>query len=219
MKHVLYLGSALLLSAAPTMGAYVTPMMGGGQSMGSMKHVDITFDGPNIGVHIDGTVATPWLRPLTTPDAFDPAQPWSVLGTKAYNFQYAFNPGGFITLPGNTGIWIERLSHSDGLEVYLRPPMYNAATHGATWPSILANDGARWKWSGGMQHNAYAVLDPLESTYTASYRVYIGDATTGAPLGGYGSDTVTLTFNATPVPEPAMMSLLIVGAAMLRRRR
>lgn len=199
--------------------AYVMPMIGGGQvgmMMAPMKHADITFDGTNIAVHVDDTVGTPMLRPLTPPDEFDPAQPWSVLGTKAYNYQYAWNPGGFITLPTGAGIWIERLSSSPELEVYLRPPMF---TGGPTWPAVLDSDGARWKWSGAMQHNAYAVQDPLVSTYSASYRVYIGDETTGMPLPGYGSADVTWTWNAMPVPEPTLAAMLPATLVLLARRR
>lgn len=213
------LAMVLLGAATAADAAYVTPMIGGGQvgmMMAPMKHADVMFDGTNITVHVDDTVATPMLRPLVPPDEFDPAQPWSVLGTKAYNYQYAWNPGGFITLPAGTGIWIERLSASPELECYLRPPMF---TSGPTWPAVLASDGARWKWSGAMQHNAYAVQDPLLSSYSATYRVYIGNETTGEPVPGYGSADVTWTWNATPVPEPATVAALPLIALLAARRR
>lgn len=196
----------------PAQAAYVTPQMGGGQTgmIGApMKHTDILFDGQNISLHVDDTVATPMLRPLDAPDEFDPAQPWSVLVDKAYNFQHAWNPGGFITLPSGAGIWIERLAADDGLEAFLRPPAFSG---GSQWPKVLATDGDRWKWSGAMQHNAYAVLNPTESHYEATYLVYIGDAITGAPLQGYGSAQVTWEWTATPVPEPSSVLLLALGA-------
>jgi hypothetical protein len=154
-----------------------------------MIHTDVMFDGTNI--MLDFQLAgndLPMLRPLTPPDQFDPAQPWAVLQGKAYNYQYAWNAGGFITLPPGTGIWVERVSHDNYLLAYLRPPASPA------WSEVFTHDGERWKWSGAMSHNAYAVAKPREVQYEATYRVYIGDAVTGAPIPGYGSDTVTWTW-------------------------
>lgn len=211
LGFVLYLG----LSAATSPAAYVTPQIGGGQvGMGSapMKHADVMFDGASITVHVDETVETPLLRPLTPPDEFDPAQPWAVLQNKAYNFQYAWNPGGFITLPGGTGIWIERVHHDAGLECYLRPPA------SSLYEPVFTADGSRWQWSGAMQHNVYAVLNPAENQYSATYRVYIGDVATGDPLTAYGSAQVTWTWNATPVPEPGCAGVMGLAAAALAGR-
>jgi hypothetical protein len=222
MSRSISIAWLLVLSIGVSANAYVTPMIGGGQTGmtgAPMKHADISFDGTDIMVHVDDTVATPVLRPLVAPQAFDPAQPYSVLTGKAYNYQWAWNAGGFITLPTGGGIWIERLHQDTDLEVYLRPPMF---TVGPTWPEIFTTDGERWKWSGAMQHNAYAVLDPLQTVYTVDYRVYLGDATTGVPLPGYGSADVTWTWNASPVPEPS--AIVLVGTALatiavyLRRR-
>jgi hypothetical protein len=212
--------SLAFLTAAPVSGAFVTPQMGGGQvaMMGGapMKHLDISFDGTDVSVHIDDTVGTPMLRPLSAPDEFDPAEPWAVLNDKAYNFQYGWNPSGFITLPAGSGIWVERLSQDSELQVYARPP----ATVPAYSP-LFENDGDTWQWSGAMTHNVYAVADPTQSSYSATYRVYIGDATTGEALASYGSADVTLDFSAAPVPEPAS-ALLAMGALLAvtgRRRR
>jgi len=209
--------SLSLVFASSAQGAYVTPQMGGGQvgMMGGapMKHLDISFDGTDISVDIDDTVATPLLRPLTSPDQFDPAEPWAVLTDKAYNFQYGWNPSGFISLPSGAWIWIERLSHDSGLATFARPPASEPA-----YSPLFVNDGDIWKWSGSMTHLVHAVLDPMQSLYEARYRVYIGNETTGAALPGYGSDDVTLTFNATPVPEPASLALLAMGGLALIRR-
>jgi len=205
----------LLVATSTASAAYVMPMIGGGQvgMMGApMIHADVSFDGTNIGVVLDTSHDTPMLRPLTPPAEFDPAQPWAVLTGKAYNYQYAFNPSGFITLPVNAGIWVERISQDAALEVYTRPPA-------ASYTRIFENDGDRFKWSGAMQHNAYAVLNPTESTYSATYKIYIGDANTGDPLDGYGSANTTWTWTATPIPEPASLGVLGLGAMLLLRRR
>lgn len=223
-KLGLMMAAALAAGACAVQANVVSPQIGGGEvgMMGApMKHADITLVGTDLHVHLDDTVATPWLRPLTPPNTFiDPGNPhpWDMLEGKAYNFQYAWNPGGFITLPSGSGIWIERLSSTPGLEVYLRTPMYDSGIHGPNWPSILQNDGDRWQWSGAMQHNAYAVLEPVLSSYSASYRVYLGDELTGEPLDGYGSADVTWTWNATPVPEPAWLAGLVGCLALMRRK-
>ena len=212
---------AIAFTAALAHAEIVTPQRGGGQVNASMKHLNVFFDGANVTVQGDA-IATPILRPLTPPQAFDPAQPWSVLIDKAYNYQYAWNPGGFITLPSGGAIWVERLSQDPALEVYERPSQWTTAD-GPTWTELFAANGDRWKWAGSMQHNAYAVLNPSQDTYTANYRVYIGDAVTGDPLANYGSADVTLTWNASPVPEPSILILAATGigaaALLLRGRR
>lgn len=227
MKSYLFLpfvmfAAMLLMTLSSIDAALVTPQMGGGQvgMMGGapMKHIDVAFDGTNIVVSVDGSVATPILRPLDEGDTFiDPGNPhpWDVLEGKAYNFQYGWNPSGFISLPTNAGIWVERLDHDLGLESYLRPP----AT--PSYGPVFENDGDIWQWSGSMTHNVYAVENPIQSLYTATYRVYIGDTTTGEALPGFGSDDVTLTFDAIPViPEPTSFALLALSSlAVLRRRR
>jgi hypothetical protein len=198
--------------------AYVTPMRGGGQLTPAppMIHCDVMFDGTNITLGFQVAEADiPLLRPLVSPDQFDPAQPWAVLQNKAYNYQYAWNPGGLISLPTGTGIWVERMSQDNGLETYVRPP---AST---SWPAVFTQDGERWKWGGSMQHNAYAVLNPTQDHYRVTYRVYIAEAATGVPIAGYGSATVTWTFHTTPVPEPVSLAMLGSGAICLltiRRR-
>lgn len=203
--------AASLLSAAQA--AYVTPMIGGGQvgMVGApMIHTDIGFDGTNVTATLDTSHGVPQLRPLTPPDEFDPAQPWSVLTGKAYNFQHAWNPAGFITLPAGAGIWIERLSADAGLETYLRPPATPA------YARVFQNDGDRWQWSGAMTHNVYAAQNPARSDYAAIYRVYLGDQSSGEPLPGFGSATVNWSWSAAIVPEPSLVGLI---ALMVRRKR
>ena len=227
------LGSAGWL-APPAAATIVTPQIGGGEvtMMGgaAMKHADVTFDGTELGVTVDDTVPTPILRPLSPGNSFDSSQPWSVLSGTAYNYQYAWNASGFITLPTATvngvqktgAIWVERLSATAGLLTYLRPPQW---TSGTTWTQILAHDGDIWKWGGSMQHNAYAVLNPSLSIYTTTYKVYLGDSVTGTPWDGtngtpnFASVNTTWTWDATPVPEPATLTLLGLGIAGLALRR
>ncbi len=196
-RYCLLVAVAGLCLVKSARAEYVLPQIGGGQvGQGSapMKHADISFDGQNLEVQIDPTVATPVLRPLEPPNEFDLAEPWGVLGTKAYNFQYGWNPGGFILVPEGSWIWMEALAATPGLEVYQRPPASPA------YDPIFGTDGspARWRWNGSMTHNVYAVQDPVLSLYEADYRVYLGDDATGEPLPGYGAAEVTFWFIATP---------------------
>lgn len=210
------LAISTVLGSTAVDAAYVTPQIGGGQvgmTGAPMLHADILFDGVNLSVHLDDTVATPILRSLAGDDEFDSSQPWAVLNGKAYNFQYAWNPGGFITLPEGAAIWVQRIHHDDGLRIYLRPPAEPA------YSEVFISDGDIWKWSGAMTHNVYAVENPTEFEYSATYRIYIGDATTGQALDGYGDVEVTWIWYATPVPEPASIGVLGIAAAMLMRRR
>jgi hypothetical protein len=186
----------VLLASSPASAEYVIPQMGGGQvgtGAAPMKHADITFDGTNLAVQVDDTVPAPQLRALDPPYEFDPTMPWNVLTGKAYNFQYGWNPGGFITLPAGSWIWMEQLSATPGLDIYQRPPAAPA------YAPIFGTAGSpsRWRWSGSMTHNAYAVLNPSRSLYEATYRVYLGDTTTGEPWPAYGSANVTFYWTAT----------------------
>jgi hypothetical protein len=45
-----------------------------------------------------------------------------------------------------------------------------------------------------MSHNYYAASDFTTQQHWASYRVYLGDATTGVPLAAYGAAEVTFAF-------------------------
>jgi hypothetical protein len=47
--------------------------------------------------------------------------------------------------------------------------------------------------------NAYAVLNPSESTYQATYKVYIGDQNTGVETSGYTGAEVQFDFIADPI--------------------
>ena len=203
MRMTLYLVAALVLGNClqqVLMAAYVEPqIIGGSESVSdpnaSMKHIEVALVGNQIQLTVDDTVPTPLLRALEEPDEFDPTKPWAVLQDKAHNFQYGWLIGGFWVPPSGSGVWVELLDSTEGLETYsARVPLTGS------YDPIFGTEGSSplWQWGGMMIHNAYAVLDPTLTAYEATYRVYIGDAVSGSPTPGYQGGEVTLTFGATP---------------------
>ena len=119
----------------------------------------------------------------------------TVPGSILYNVQAAY-PGG--------NIWIELISKSPGLETYFADGMFGvggtgSGTSGSPQPysnpatglpiiyapnyyGIFGTNGSstKWKWDGTMIHNVYAVpaafITQPNQVFTATYRVYIGDA-------------------------------------------
>ena len=197
--YLFFLGMQFGMSSA-VFGGYVIPQLGGGQvGMGAapMKHADITLVGNSLVVHLDDTVPTPVLRPLTAPNEFDPAMSWGVLGDKSHNLQYGWNASGFWAPPAGTGVWIEAILASPELEVYFVDGFPASPPYDPIFGT--ANSSTKWKWSGSMTHNAYAVSKPMRTEYGATYKVYIGDEITGAEIVGYQSAEVTFHFTATPM--------------------
>ena len=206
----------VLISVKPA-AAYVVPQIGGAQ-VGSapMIMLDIKLVGTKVTV-VD-TFGNPWttlmgadrpvLRPLTGTDAFNPVGTvyYNALNGKAYNYQYGWDntyfASGQCSLPTGDKIWIQLISQSDGLNTYAR----------SSYTSIFGTDGTSsiWKWNEMMQmsHNAYAVT-PGYGDWSATYNVYLGDATTGAAISGYEGDTITLTWAS--IPEPTTLALMGTG--------
>lgn len=220
------------LGASLSQAAYVQPMIAGGQSSGPMIHADIYFDGTALsytmmrmdhghgGGHGGSDALIPMLEALQTPDQFDPAAPWSVLAGKAYNFQYAWNPDPRSELlPQGASLWIERLHHDSGLEAFWRE------SQTTPYAAIFEENGDLWRWDGAMAHNTYAVASPIEASYEALYRLYLGDSVTGVALQGYADLEVRWTWSATPedvsgphphpVPTPAAAAGILFGGLIL----
>ncbi|MEM9752851.1 MAG: hypothetical protein AAF916_05640 [Planctomycetota bacterium] len=159
--------------------------------------------------------------------------PFDVLNGKFYNAQYGWLPSSksgnqlqqlpldrviAVELTGlgteNPGV-LEVFDGGNGMQ--LRP------TDGAgallptqhTMSPLFAAVGHLWLWDDFvMQHNWYAAT--LPGLYSATYDVYVSD-TSGVRDTAYGSDTVTLRFNA--VPEPIAGSMLCGFLVTLIRRR
>ncbi|MBM4335419.1 MAG: PEP-CTERM sorting domain-containing protein [Deltaproteobacteria bacterium] len=179
----------------------------------------------------------------TTFADFDPAEPWSVLQNSAFSRRLGWWAGtgsASIALEGSiedafgpdASIWIESISISPGLESYLAIGAYGVNANntmvvdpnanGYTGIFGTAGSSTRWQWDYQMDHNAYAVpvahLLPNQS-YSAMYRVYIGDAAGDEIAAAIGASTIeTWTWVAPasiPVPEPATAGLALAGLGAL----
>lgn len=175
-----------------------------------MVHVMIAFDGSDLTVHTGMT-------PLAMIDYGDTHfAPASVLDGKYISSQYGFLADGFITLPEGGAVWIEMTAATPGIEAYEGGMRGMRQNH--TYAPMFGTGGspAAWKWGGTMHHPWFAAEEL--GSYSMTLSVYMGDALTGAPMDGYGSQSVTL--NWTAVPAPASAGLLgVAGLAGLRRRR
>ena len=179
----------------------------------------------------------------TTFAQYDPTQPWSVLQDSAFSRQLGWWAGSgtaSTTLRSNieaaygTGasIWIEAISQSAGLDTYLAIGKYGVnvnntmtvdpAAHGYTGIFGTAGSSSMWQWDYQMDHNTYAVpwadLSPNQQ-YTATYKVYVGDALGNELAAASGASTLeTWTWNAPalmPVPEPTTSVLMAAGLGLL----
>jgi hypothetical protein len=99
-------------------------------------------------------------------------------------------------------VWIEKTGGSPELKTYA---VSEAEDPIGPYTPIFGTDGspARWCWDGFMAHNVYAVpltaLAASNQAFTATYHLYVGDAT-GNPVPGYGGTTTTWTWQGPAVP-------------------
>ncbi len=182
------------------------------QSVGPMEHVNVFWDDQAAALDVQADTVTGL---ALFDDGMLHTPPSDVLDGKGYNNQPGFLKGEAFAPPTGTGIWVEVLAISPGLETYeggMRSAMM-VQTH--TYAPILSAVGARWLWGGSMHHPWYAAADAGE--YSVTYRLYIGDEATGDPLLQYGADTAELSF--VMVPEPGTLGVLLGSSLLVLRRR
>jgi hypothetical protein len=180
---------------------------------------------------------------LAPPGTYDPTQPWGVLNGTEYSRRLGWDdvnktqtdgtaiPDKIHTTYGATAsLWIECLARDPGLQCYLAIGRYGINANNTTTvdPAINAYSGifgtagssTRWQWDGKMDHNTYAVsLSDITTPwqlFSATYRVYVGDAAGNEILNPDSSSASTLelwTWQA--VPEPATWSMAALGMAAL----
>jgi hypothetical protein len=203
---------AFLFAAGPVFAAYIIPRIGGGKTVGfPMIMPEIFFDGQRIHIFDENqqpfptleSCVAPVLRALEPPDEFDPSAPWFVLTGKAYNFQYGWDSAYLdeftYPFPAGSGVWVQVLEQSPELETYYRDAGY-APIFGTKDSSGVPSPDI-WYWDKGMRHNTYAVPEEYYGRFSATYKVYLGDRTTGAELVDpntavprYGSSIITCTW-------------------------
>jgi hypothetical protein len=180
----------------------VNPSRGGGLTNTPMVHADVFFDAQQKKLSV--VVATndkPKLRPLPDGYAFDPQSKYRVMQGKAYNYQFAWNPGGLISPPAGAAIWIECMQATPGLETY-DGPGNKTENPPRPYTPIFGSAGSPkiWKWYGRMAHNTYALRNPITNVITAEYRLFFGDSNTGSREAymDYAETTATLTWEIDP---------------------
>ncbi len=145
-------------------------------------------------------------QPCTAPESPSPA-------ALVNQIQAAYGP--------TASIWIELVSNTPGLETYFADGMFGVGgTSSGTltgtpqpysnpmtgFPIIYANNyygifgtngsSIRWKWDGTMIHNVYAVpaayITQPNQEFSATYKVYVGDAVGNEIFNADSSSTSTL---------------------------
>jgi len=187
LAAALALGSPLRAGDEPNLG-------------GEMKHLLVTLEDSTIAVAFEGDPLEE-IQFFNYGETYDP--PADVLNGKGYSGRYGWLAGGFIDLPPGTGIWVERIEATPGLETW----------EALTFDPILGHAGSpdRWRWSGAMTHNWYASLD--HDRFRATYEVYVGDAETGEPDSGFAPATVTLRFESRPEDDTLVFTTPVPAEA------
>jgi hypothetical protein len=173
MRSVLISSVVGLLSAGVC--AAQAPSLGG-----SMLHLLIEQDGDSVVIDYETPLSGP-IEMFRYPGEMY-AGAASVLDDTYYSGRFGWLANGFFNLPAGSGVFVENVGTTIGVRVY----------DAFSFAPILGTDGSDivWEWSGAMTHNWYSVDGPGE--YSATYRVYVGDASTGVDLPGWDHAFLTL---------------------------
>lgn len=172
----------------------------------------VTFEGGAVSAHANNDASSPIELLRFAGEDYSGAS--SVMDETYYSDQYGWVPDGFISLGADEFLWIERVSSTEGLNVYEGGMRMMREIH--SYDAILGTAGSddAWMWGGTMTHNWYSADDL--GAYEVTYEVFVGDEN-GNDFSQYSGDTVTMYFNA--VPSPAGASVLGLGGLVATRRR
>ena len=154
-----------------------TPHLGG-----SMLHLLVSQNGQALDLDYETPVSGPVELFLYEGETYTGAA--SVLTGTYYTARFGWLADGFFDLPAGSGVFVENLETSEGLSVY----------DAFSFAPILGTGGSSdvWQWGGMMTHNWYSADGP--GVYSATYRVYLGNATTQEPIAGWEDVEITLEF-------------------------
>lgn len=231
-SSLLTLGVAIGFASAARSEAYVAP-----PSWMPMTMLNVTMSGNNLAVQpltdyfAAGSGPVMKVAPVGT---YDPAAAWSVLNGTAYSRRlgwYDPNQDDFYATyssqlsdgaGGHYYLWIEKIAGSPELKTYAVLETQNPT---GPYTPIFGTDGSetKWLWDGMMDHNANAVsladLSAPNQVFTATYHLYVGDAS-GTAVSGFGDTTTTWTWiGPAAVPEPATLGVLALAGMLMWRRR
>ena len=156
-RTILY--TAIGFLAFSTQCFAVMPPMTSGSGDAGMKHAGVGLSDTVLTVHYDATPAVPLTMTSGhgvdyTPGKFD------VLEDVYFNAQYGWLPNGFISLPTDRALWIERTSATQPADSTFKVyeagnGMNNVSGEGMmnwTMNEIHAANDDIWQWDGVMQH-------------------------------------------------------------------
>lgn len=187
--------SAATLTSVPMQGGMVMPM--------------VSYHAADGRIQVTMPPEAPQLTPLLIShpsDAFDPADPWfpgldpSAQGA-SFSRRYGFVMDAMTDpLPPGTQMWIRKLSGSPELKAFRY-----SGSEPKIWQPIFGTDGVTntLHWNGMMFHPAFTA-PPGTNSLTATFEVYLLEATTGVEVPNSSSGPLAFHWTNVSDGRPAL---------------
>lgn len=217
--NCVHIATAIFLAYSTSCYALAPPLppATSGSGDAGMKHALVSLTGTNLSIHVQSPPASPVTMFSEYGTDFTPDK-FNVLEDVYFNAQHGWLPDGFISLPSDRFVWIERTAATQpsgaAFKVFEGGNGMEGTAHW-TMDEIYVNDGDIWQWDGVMQHD-YFTADML-GNYSMSFEVYVGDQS-GSHDARYGSASTTFYFTVVPEPRSLVMTLMGAVALFVARR-